>query len=407
MTLFMPASSNDGLGVKIVTLAQPGGDNGDNNDNGSSEDLTSSVASLSMSADNGSAQATPRGSLTLLDAQGFPRALINAEEITAFRTALASTMLFRKRADVHEITVFGAGRQAYWHIRLALLLRGDAIKYLNIINRSFESGRVLLDRLWGGGGGRGAGEEHDGGGDGGGGVRLHRPDTKLVTPQHTEYHRYLKATVRASAAIFLTTPSLEPLFPAEYLTSVQGRRKGRYIAAIGSFTPQMIELHPDVLRQAVAPHHSHHHHKHARQGGAVVVDSLEACLRDAGEVVQARLDANEVVELGELVMLKRDAEKRRLEQERQRTQHRRQASGASVASAHSHKSGDSGVGVEVNDSAATPKGSEQHDGGLRDWLERGNVIYKSVGLGLMDVVVGGELVGLADRRGYGTQIENF
>jgi ornithine cyclodeaminase/alanine dehydrogenase-like protein (mu-crystallin family) len=44
---------------------------------------------------------------------------------------------------------------------------------------------------------------------------------------------------------------------------------------------------------------------------------------------------------------------------------------------------------------------------LMEWLQRGNVIYKSVGLGLMDVVVGGDLVRLADQRGIGTRIEDF
>ena len=42
-----------------------------------------------------------------------------------------------------------------------------------------------------------------------------------------------------------------------------------------------------------------------------------------------------------------------------------------------------------------------------EWLRRGNVIYKSVGMGLMDVVVGSDLVRLADERGIGTSIPNF
>ena len=41
------------------------------------------------------------------------------------------------------------------------------------------------------------------------------------------------------------------------------------------------------------------------------------------------------------------------------------------------------------------------------WLSTGNVIYKSVGMGLMDLVVGGELVRLARERGIGTTIQDF
>lgn len=49
----------------------------------------------------------------------------------------------------------------------------------------------------------------------------------------------------------------------------------------------------------------------------------------------------------------------------------------------------------------------EEDEGLNRWLTKGTVIYKSVGLGLMDVVVGGDLVTLANERGIGTVIEDF
>lgn len=44
---------------------------------------------------------------------------------------LASTMLFEKRQSVHDVTIFGAGKQAYWHARLALLLRGEEIHHMS------------------------------------------------------------------------------------------------------------------------------------------------------------------------------------------------------------------------------------------------------------------------------------
>lgn len=350
----MPASSHEGMGVKIVTLPDPS---------------TSASPQTKTSEDQGHDLSVPRGSLTLLDANGFPRALINAEEITAFRTALASTMLFKKRKNVHDVTIFGAGKQAYWHARLALLLRGDEIHHLNIIARTFERAKGLIQKLY---------DLDNSPND-----PIHRPQTAIITPAHTEYERYLKSTVRSSSAIFMTTPSLEPLFPASYLTSHEGRRKGRYISLIGSYKPHMCELHPDVLRQAVAPQHGHHFHKHAKEGGAIVVDSLESCLREAGEVIQAKLEGHELVELGELLMLK----KQKLEAEK------------AQSTTDSQSSTD---GIEVKENKPG-----EHDGGLGEWLQRGNVIYKSVGLGLMDVVVGANLVNLADQRNVGTRVENF
>ncbi|KAF3006710.1 hypothetical protein E8E13_009224 [Curvularia kusanoi] len=412
-TLFMPASSNDGIGFKVVTLATE-----DTKNKSDTSSITSSLKASSLSdslrssgsfaqpQSLASSQSTsPKGTLQLLDKNGLPRALINAEEITAFRTALASTMLFKKRHNVHDIVVFGAGKQAYWHIRLALMLRSTDIHHLNIINRDFERVHHLLQSLynpdeqpvkWDSDVKNIPSYRQEGEG-------LHRPKIQIITPAHGEYERLLKSTIRASSVIFCTTPSLTPLFPAPYLTNTEGRKKGRYIAAIGSYKPHMCEIHPDILRQNVTPDHGRHFHKHAAQGGAVIVDSVEACLKEAGEIIQAGLAPNEIVEIGELVMLKRDAEKRRTECMAQK---RMSVEGLDVD------------GVELGEAPSTKKkrrGSskstaDQHDKehqSLIEWLQKGNVIYKSVGLGLMDVVVGTDLVRLADERGIGTRIENF
>jgi ornithine cyclodeaminase/alanine dehydrogenase-like protein (mu-crystallin family) len=406
------------MGVKIVTLA---GADDTKSKSSSSASVTSSLSSLILTNKSSSSSTTtthtppqslssaqsttPKGSLTLFDKSGAPRALLNAEEITAFRTALASTMLFKKRQNVHDLVVFGAGKQAYWHIRLALLLRGDDIHHLNIINRDFERVHQLLSKLyapdqehkeWT------SDTEHVPHYRAGNQVGLPHPKIQILTPSHGEYERLLKSTIRASSVIFFTTPSTTPLFPAQYLTNPEGRKKGRYLAAIGSYKPHMVEIHPDILKQNVAPDHGHRHfHKHASQGGAIIVDSVEACLKEAGEVIQAGLGPNEVVEIGELVMLKRDADRRREE-------------------CHARKS-EEGLdegGVELGECETSKKkrrGSKEKDGesedkqhkSLVEWLQRGNVIYKSVGLGLMDVQVGMDLVRLADERGIGTKIENF
>lgn len=186
------------------------------------------------------------------------------------------------------------------------------------------------------------------------------------------------------------------------MTNPEGRKKGRYLAAIGSYKPHMVEIHPDIVKQNVAPEHGHRHfHKHAPQGGAIIVDSVEACLKEAGEVIQAGLGPHEVVEVGELLMLKRDAERRRAE-----------------CKARKSEEGLDDVGVELGECELTKKkrrggakrdeeGEDRAQKSLVEWLQRGNVIYKSVGLGLMDVVVGMDLVRLADERGVGTRIESF
>lgn len=50
---------------------------------------------------------------------------------------------------------------------------------------------------------------------------------------------------------------------------------------------------------------------------------------------------------------------------------------------------------------------KQKDDGLSRWLRDGTVVYKSVGIGLKDLVVGTELLKLAKQKNIGTQIEGF
>ncbi|KAL8740909.1 MAG: hypothetical protein Q9190_006432 [Brigantiaea leucoxantha] len=376
-TLFMPASTSSSRGIKIVTLATShdparsssipsiasvsssissrSGTSAPSTPTASTP--TSQLSSLSLSHTNASTisstqSTTPVGSLTLLSAAGTPYAFLAASELTAFRTALASTILFTRRTTVHTIAVFGAGAQALWHIRLALLLRGPEIHHIHIVNRSFDRAKSLMHTIyttpeW----------EH-----------LRNSNDKLtfsiVSGEYGEYQRLLKEHVRKADVIFCCTPSTSPLFPAEFLTSPEGRKKGRYVSAIGSYRPHMIELHPDILRQAVAPEHKHHHHRHAEKGGVIVVDSLEACMKEAGEVRMGGLGPEQLVEIGELIMVKKAAMK------------------------------------EIEQGGEGEKG-------LKRWLMGGNVLYKSVGLGLMDVCVGEDLVGLARERGVGTSVEGF
>ncbi|THW71857.1 NAD(P)-binding protein [Aureobasidium pullulans] len=389
-SLFMPASSSSGMGVKVITLDSVNKPEttpdlkrlsigSTKSTQSSTSDPKSRPASMSGTtlassiSEESKPASVPRGSLTLFDNQGNPSALVNAEELTAFRTALTSCMLLKRRHKVHDLTVFGAGKQAYWHIRLALLLRGSEIHHVNVINRSFDRAREMLMKLYNPFPDDPDYENPLGHKYG------NKTKTSILTTGHTEYTRLLKEYVRSANVIFCTTPSTQPLFPPNYLLNPEGRKKGRYIALIGSYKPHMIELHPDIIKSAVAPHHEHRHfHKHQKEGGAIIVDSIEACLQEAGELIQANVQPHQVVEIGELVLLKREAEK---------------------AAAEAAKKGDTdnkGDGIQVSD-----------DSGLKEWLCKGNVIAKIVGLGLMDVVVGNEVVRIARERGIGTHIADF
>lgn len=328
---------------------------------------------------------SPKGSLTLLDERGNPRALVNASTLTGFRTALASTLLLRARDSVHTVTCFGAGVQAFWHIYLSFLLRGSEIHHLNIINRSFDHARELALAL-----GSCLNPTVQAA------FRSEKVRTDLLTPTFGEYNRLLKEHVRAADVIFMTTPSTEPLFPASFLTSPGAHTKGRYIAAIGSYKPHMREIPVEVIHQAVRGQHKHHglHHKYAESGSAIVVDTIDGVFKEAGEVIESGISGDNVIEIGEIVMLIKSSNNREEVLNRWDNTEGRDTSRKTDRKSSSR-------------SSSKEKESGDTDKGLTNWMERGNVVYKSVGLGLMDVVVGMELVRLAEERGVGITIHDF
>ncbi|KAI0102287.1 UbiD family decarboxylase [Nemania sp. FL0031] len=420
-TLFMPSISPVGHGIKVVTVSSP--------------HATTSLPSIK-----------PTGSLTLYSPEGTPIGFLHAQTLTAFRTALASSCLLVKRTNVRTLTVFGSGLQAYWHIRLALMLRGTTIRIVNIINRQFsENAKRILRQFYA--------------------VPMETKEREgwenvqfsMLTPGYSEYQRLQKDNIRAADVIYCCTPSTEELFDASILTNHEGRRKGRLIVAVGSYTKDMRELPRELLLQATRPHqHGHfHYHKHATEGGVIVVDSLNGALKEAGEIIDAGLEPKQLVELGELTMIKRagggdessqastegdsitesvekleltsqssamssvfgtgstdnetNSSKRSSSQSPTRTRHGSDASkprtsspsGFRLPSFRHHKR------TLSQRSSPEEKEFQKHDDHLARWLTSGNVIYKSVGLGLMDLVVGLELIKLANKKGVGTRVENF
>ncbi|CAK7269073.1 hypothetical protein SEPCBS119000_003385 [Sporothrix epigloea] len=458
-TLFMPSCGSGGIGMKVITLSKP------------TKNTPTAAAATAGSAPLPVIR--PTGALTLYSETGSPLAILHASTLTAFRTALASACLLQRRDHVRNITVFGCGEQAYWHVRLALLLRGSTIRHVNIISRRFDSARAFVARFYQM---PTAAKEREG----------WASDTKfsILTTGYIEYARLLQETLRSSDAIFCCTPSTEPLFDHRILTNHEGRRKGRLIVAIGSYTHDMRELPVELLRQATKqPERTHlHYHKHAVEGGVVVVDTLDGALKEAGEIVDAGLAPRHLVELGELVMLSRINLQEEDSSEDVSSSNASTFStgsneleklnlndGPAMASVYGHetpmikttpavgtlsspttptKASQSSVSSAPSDSLAAPStgshsrsASPSRSGGITSsllssltpgrsshrrsssqassdrrkkaedhsarWLQRGNVIYKSVGLGIMDLSVGLHLIGFARKKGVGIQVDGF
>jgi ornithine cyclodeaminase len=262
----------------------------------------------------------------VLSAQGELLGVISAAEVTAFRTALATMTLFSRCKWLFDsgkkarIIVFGSGRQAEWHARLALLLLPEKIDGITFVNR----GQERLDQMM-------AGLRRD--------LQQRYPNLKISAYAKSalkaeEYSSRLSSDLAESNVLFCCTPSTEPLFAYDAIATAN--RDKRFISIIGSYKPHMQEVDKQTLLSGTE--------------GRIYVDSKHACLKEAGELIMAGVQESQLVEAGEV--FGRDPE---LESE--------QVAGA------------------------------------------GNIIFKCVGMGIMDLVVAKMLLDMAAEKGLGTKVD--
>lgn len=233
-TLVMPVSNTTNTGVKVVTVPQRG-------------DI--------------------RGAITIYRPNGELSGVLNAAEITAFRTALATMALLKywKGTSNANLAVFGSGKQAEWHVRLALLLHPE-IRCVTVVNR----GQQRLDQF-----DRSTLAE----------LRGAYPAVKFATVAHEGNDRYqteLSELVAEADMIFCCTPSKEPLFTAKHLKT--SNPKFRFLSLIGSYKPEMQEVDTETVRLAAK----------------VYVDCKESCLAESGELQRAALSSQDLVEAGDI-----------------------------------------------------------------------------------------------------------
>ncbi|KAL2147284.1 hypothetical protein VTI28DRAFT_10274 [Corynascus sepedonium] len=345
-TLFMPSCNSAGNAVKVITLT------------------TAAAAAASTPTKTGDEPQQhqtkkvirPTGAITLFDPAGAPLGLLHAATLTAFRTALASlAMVVRRQFTSGTLVVFGRGGQAYWHVRLALLARGPEVRRVVFVGRRRRRTGVE------------AGAEGSGSGSGllarfTEGVPLEVREREgwadcefeELTGEDEGYASGLAGVLREADVVFCCTPSSAQLFDASTLLK-SGSDKGWLIVAIGSYTPEMREVPGDLIKRAITPGGG------KREAGVVVVDTIEGALKEAGELIEVGVKPEQLVELGELLEPK----------------------------------------------GAGDKATDKKRGNLLGWLETGNVIYKSVGTGLMDLSIGMHLIEFAKQKGVGTHVQGF
>lgn len=201
-------------------------------------------------ANAGTARPTIQGDVVVFDvATGARRLVLDGPSVTARRTAAVSLLAAQRLASNVRgpLLIVGAGVQGRAH--LEAFAAGLAIQEVRIASRSLASAEALAAHA------RTLG---------------------------------LRAEVASDAnAALADCPLVVTCTPAHEIVLQARPRRDAFIAAVGSFTPQMAELSPALCR-------------HCAEEGTVVLDTADAA-HEAGDLLQAGLDVARFATLQQVV----------------------------------------------------------------------------------------------------------
>ena len=187
-------------------------------------------------------------------ATGEPLALLDGATLTAMRTGAASGVGSRllARPDSRVLALFGVGAQAAWQVRAVMAAR--QISEVRVHSLTAARREAFAARM---------GQELG-------------PGVTVVACGSAE------EAVRDADIVCCATTSTEPIFSADWIGA------GTHVNAVGSFRLDMVELPPELFGRAAL----------------VAVDSREAALEEAGELVAAIraevLAPDGFIEIGEI-----------------------------------------------------------------------------------------------------------
>jgi len=192
--------------------------------------------------------------ITIFDSDtGMPRAIMEGSAITASRTGAVSAVATKHlaRSDASVLGVIGTGTQAQTQVAGVCAVR--KIEEVKVYSRKPKNVSSFIDKM------------------------------KTTIRQPIEATRSAKEAVQGSDIVITATNSSSPVVRYNWLES------GTHINAIGAFRPTMRELDEETITKS-----------------KLVVDSTEACLAEAGEIVipitKNRISVSHIyAELAELV----------------------------------------------------------------------------------------------------------
>lgn len=170
----------------------------------------------------------------------------------------------------------------------------------------------------------------------------------------------IEKAVRTADIIICATSSVLPLFPSSWVKS------GTHVILVGSYKPSMQEVEETLVKRAVPGTQSIDDQQVSQ---VLIVDSRSACMQEAGDLLKAGADPASILEIGELI---------------------------------SRKRGQSQQQLEVSSPMYSEKSS--HPVSFTGPI----TMFKSVGVGLQDVIIAKEVVSHAkNTMGVGTLIERY
>jgi ornithine cyclodeaminase len=181
---------------------------------------------------------TIHAAVAWLDAgTGEPLAILDGATLTAMRTGAASGVGTRllARPDARVLALFGVGAQAAWQVRAVLAAR--PITEVRVYARTAERREAFAAEL----------------------------ATELGAAVAVRAAPSAEEALRGTDVVCCATTSSEPIFAADWIAP------GTHVNAVGSYRLEMIELPPELFGRAAV----------------VAVDSREAALEEAGELVAA------------------------------------------------------------------------------------------------------------------------
>jgi ornithine cyclodeaminase len=181
-----------------------------------------------------------QGDVVVFDvATGERRLVLDGPTVTARRTAAVSALAAQALAPNTEgpLLIVGAGAQGHAHCEAFIEVLG--VRDLRVASRSAASAQALVAH-----------------------ARALGADAKVVPDADSAL---------ADCALVVTCT------PANAVVLRSLPRADTFLAAVGAFTPKMVELSPELCR-------------HCAASGTIVVDTPEAA-HEAGDLIQAGLDA--------------------------------------------------------------------------------------------------------------------